>query len=216
MDMNSIMERPDIKKTGTTTLAMVCKDGVVVAADKKATMGYLIANKESDKIQPLADHIAVTVAGAWGDAQALVRYLKAEFKLFELQNGRKISVRGAASLASNILQNSKYYPYFVQLIISGHDNDGPQVYTLDALGASEEEKKFFSSGSGSPMALGVLEDGYRDNMSAEEGSKLAFRAIRAAIERDIASGGNAIDVGVITKDGIKITRHDLRHPASLK
>jgi proteasome beta subunit len=215
MDM-SMMERPDIKKTGTTTLGMICKDGVVVAADKKATMGYLIANKESDKIQPLADHIAMTVAGAWGDAQTLVRYLKAEFKLFELQNGRKISVKGAASLTSNILQNNKFYPYFVQLIIAGYDEDGAQIFTLDALGASEPEKRFFSTGSGSPMALGVLEDGYRDNMSVEEGSRLGFRAVKAAIERDIASGGNAIDVGVITKDGIKIVRHDLRQPASSK
>lgn len=204
------MKELEIRKTGTTTLGMICKDSVVVAADKKATMGYLIANKESDKIQMLDDHIVMTVAGAWGDGQALVRYLKAEFKLFELQNGRKISVRSAASLVSNILQNNKYYPYFVQLIIAGYDSSGPQIYTLDALGASEEEKKFFSTGSGSPMALGVLEDGFKDGMSVDEGSKLGLRAIRAAIQRDIASGGNAIDVGIITKDGIKITRHEIK------
>lgn len=218
MEINYAKDKDlEVKKTGTTTLAMVCKDGVVVAADKKATMGYLIANKESDKIQSLADHIVMTVAGVWGDAQALSRYLKAEFKLFELQNGRKISVRGAASLTSNILQNSKYYPYFVQLIIAGYDeHEGPQIYTLDAIGSSEGEDRFFSTGSGSPMALGVLEDGYRQGMSVEEGAKLAFRAVKAATERDIASGGNAIDVGIITKDGIKIVRHDLRPAASSK
>jgi proteasome beta subunit len=152
----------------------------------------------------------MTVAGVWGDAQAVVRYLKAEFKLFELQNGRKITVRAAASLVSNILQNNKFYPYFVQLIIAGFDDKGPQIYTLDAIGSSEEEKKFFSTGSGSPMALGVLEDGYRDAMTIDEGSKLGLRAIRAAIQRDIASGGNAIDIGVISKDGIKITRHEIK------
>jgi proteasome beta subunit len=97
----------------------------------------------------------------------------------------------------------------VQLIVAGFDDDGPSIYTLDAIGSSEQEKRFFSTGSGSPMALGVLEDNYKEGMTAEEGSKLAYRAIKAAIGRDIASGGNAIDVGIITKDGIKITRHDI-------
>lgn len=209
MEPKEYGDKLEVRKTGTTTLAMVCKDGVVVAADKKATMGYLIANKESDKIQSLDDHIAMTVAGVWGDAQALTRYLKAEFSLFRLNNGRKISVKSAASLVSNILQNNKYYPYYVQLIVAGFDDDGPSIYTLDAIGSSEEERKFFSTGSGSPMALGVLEDSYKEGMTAEEGSKLAYRAIKAAIGRDIASGGNAIDVGIITKDGIKITRHEI-------
>lgn len=210
MEMENIRERGDIRKTGTTTLGLVCKDGVVVAADKKATMGYLIANKESDKILALDEHVVMTVAGVWGDAQALGRYLRAEFKLFQLQNNRKISVKGAASLVSNILQNSKFYPYFVQLIIAGYDDNGPGIFTLDAIGSSEQEKRFFSTGSGSPMALGVLEDGYREGMTIDEGAKLAHRAVKAAIERDIGSGGNAIDVGVITKDGIKITRHDIK------
>lgn len=209
MEAKEYGDKMEVRKTGTTTLAMVCKDGVVVAADKKATMGYLIANKESDKIQSLDDHIAMTVAGVWGDAQALTRYLKAEFNLFRLSNGRKISVKSASSLVSNILQNNKYYPYYVQLIVAGFDDDGPSIYTLDAIGSSEQEKRFFSTGSGSPMALGVLEDSYKEGMTAEEGSKLAYRAIKAAIGRDIASGGNAIDVGIITKDGIKITRHDI-------
>ena len=202
-------KKMDIRKTGTTTLAMVCKDGVIVASDKKATMGYLIASKETLKIYALDDHIAMTIAGSAADAQALARYLRAEFRLFKLQNGRKITIKGAASLLSNMLQNSKFYPYFVQLIIAGYDDEGPAIYTFDAIGSSEEEKKFFSTGSGSPMALGVLEDSYRDGISVEEGKKLAVRAVKAAIGRDIASGGNAIDVGVITKSGIKMSRNNI-------
>lgn len=203
-------EKPEIRKTGTTTLGMICRDGVVLAAEKKSTLGYLIASKESEKILPLEDHIALTIAGASGDAQALARYMKAELKLFAIQNQRKISVRGAASLLSNILQGGRwtYMPYMVQLIIAGYD-ESPAIYTLDAIGSVEEEKKFFSTGSGSPMALGVLEDGFKDGISVDEASKLALRAIRSAIERDIGSGGKAIDVAVINKDGIKITRHDL-------
>jgi proteasome beta subunit len=203
-------EKPEIRKTGTTTLGMVCRDGVVLAAEKKSTLGYLIASKESEKILPVEEHVALTIAGASGDAQALARYLKAELKLFSIQNQRKISVKGAATLLTNILQGGRwtYMPYMVQLIIAGYD-ESPAIYTLDAIGSVEEEKKFFSTGSGSPMALGVLEDGFKDGISADEASKLALRAIRAAIERDIGSGGKAIDVAVITKDGIKITRHDL-------
>jgi len=193
-----------VKKTGTTTVGIICKDAVVLAAEKKSTLGYLVASKESEKILPLDIHIAMTIAGASGDAQVLARYLRAEFKLFEIEHRRKITVKGAAVLLSNILQSSKYFPYYVQLIIGGVDDFGPQLFDLDAIGGIEESKKFTSTGSGSPIALGVLEDQYRDGMSVEEAKELAKRAIKAAIERDIGSGGRAIDIAVITKDGIKI------------
>jgi proteasome beta subunit len=202
-------EKPEIKKTGTTTVGLICKDGVVLAAEKRSTMGYLVASKESEKILPVEDHIALTVAGVWGDAQTLARYLKAELKLFAIQNKRKISVRGATTLLSNILQGSKMFPFVVQLIVAGYDDSGPSIFTLDPIGGAEEEKRFFATGSGSPIALGVLEDRYKDGISVEEGTKIALQAIKSAIERDIASGGRAIDVAVITKDGIKITKHEL-------
>jgi proteasome beta subunit len=96
----------------------------------------------------------------------------------------------------------------VQLIIAGYD-DAPRIYDLDAIGGVEEEKKFFSTGSGSPIALGVLEDNFKEGMSIEDGIKLAVRAIKSAIERDIGSGGKAIDIAVISKEGIKITRQEL-------
>lgn len=202
-------EKLEIKKTGTTTVGLVCNGGVVLAAEKRSTMGYLVASKESEKILPVEDHIALTVAGVWGDAQTLARYLKAELKLFAIQNQRKISVKGATALLSNILQGSKMFPFIVQLILAGYDDSGPSIFTLDPIGGAEEEKKFFSTGSGSPIALGVLEDRYKDGISIEEGTKIALQAIKSAIERDIASGGKAIDVATITKDGIKITKHEL-------
>jgi len=198
------MEKPEIRETGTTTIGIACKDGVVLAAEKKSTMGYLVASKETEKIYDLNDFISMTIAGASGDAQQLVRYMRAEIKLFEIQSQRKISVKGAATLLANILHGGRwtFLPYMVQLIIAGY-NDGPHIFSLDAIGAIEEEKKFFSTGSGSPMALGVLEDSYNENLSVEDASKLAARAIHAAVERDIASGGRAIDIVTITKDGIK-------------
>lgn len=205
-------EKPEIQKTGTTTIGMICKDGAVVAAEKKSTMGYLVASKESEKITQVDDRIAMTIAGASGDAQALGRYMRAELKLFEIQNKRKISVKGAATLLSNILQGGRwtFMPYMVQLIIAGFDESGPAVFSLDAIGAVEEERKFFSTGSGSPMALGVLEDSYKEGITAAEGAKLAERAIRAAVERDIASGGKGIDIATITKDGIRVETHNFK------
>jgi len=198
-------EKPEIRKSGTTTVGMICKDGVVLAAEKKSTLGYLVASKESIKIFSLEEHLALTIAGASGDAQALVRYMKAESKLFRIQTKREISVKAAATLLANILQSGRwtFLPYMVQLIIAGYDDSGPSIYTLDAIGSSEEEKKFFSTGSGSPIALGVLENRYKDGISTEEGVKLAVDAVRAAIERDIASGGKGIAVAVITKEGVK-------------
>jgi len=205
-----IDEKPEIRKTGTTTVGMVCKDGVVLAAEKKSTLGYLVASKDSEKIIAVEDHVAITIAGYSGDAQALARYLRAELKLFAIQNNRRISAKGAATLLSNILQGGRwsYLPYMVQLILAGWDEKGGGVFSLDALGSIEEERHFFSTGSGSPMALGVLEDGYKPGLSIEEGTKIALRAIRAAIERDIGSGGRGIDIAVITKDGVKITTHE--------
>ena len=196
-----------IKETGTTTVGIICKDALILAAEKKSTLGYLVASKESEKILPLDTHIAMTIAGASGDAQILARYLRAEFKLFEIEHRRKITVRGAAVLLSNILQSSKFFPYYVQLIIGGVDDLGPHIFDLDAIGGMEEDKRFISTGSGSPIALGVLEDQYREGMSIEEAKELAKRAIKAAVERDIASGGRAIDIAIVTKDGIKIETH---------
>jgi proteasome beta subunit len=204
-------EKPEIQKTGTTTVGIICKDGAVIAAEKKSTMGYLVASKETEKIVPLDDHIAMTIAGASADCQALGRYMKAELKLFSIQNKRKISVKGAATLLANILQNGRwtFLPYMVQLIIGGYDT-APHIFSMDAIGAIEDEKKFFSTGSGSPMALGVLEDSYKEGISVGEGAKLAERAIHAAVERDIASGGKGVDIAAITKDGIKLETRDFK------
>ena len=187
-------------KTGTTTVGVVCKDAVVLAADKKATMGFLVASTDAEKIVQLDEHIAMTTAGVSGDTQALERYIKAELKLYRLKEGEKIPVRSAVNLISNILYARRFYPYIVQLIVGGYDTK-PRLYSLDIAGAIQEEKEYFSTGSGSPTAFGVLEDKYRPDMSVEEAKKLAARAVRAATKRDVASGGRGIDVVVIDKNG---------------
>jgi len=195
------MEEKDVIKTGTTTLGMVCKDGVVIATETRATMGTLIAHKTTKKLYKIDEHLALATAGLVGDLQVLTRYLNAEANLYRLKRNIKMPVKSAATLMSNILNQRKFFPYFVQLILGGYDDGGGHIYSLDAAGGAIPDK-YNSAGSGSPYAFGVLEDNYRDDLTTNEGIDIAIRAITAATNRDSASGGK-IDIAVITKDGFK-------------
>jgi len=188
---------------GTTTVGVVSKDGIVFASDRRATMGTLIAHKKVEKILQLDDHIAMTVAGAVSDAQALARWVQAEAKLYKLRKGDEISVEGMATLIGNIMHSMRYYPLFVQLIVGGYDKSGGRIFSVDLLGSILEDKTI-STGSGSPVAYGVLEDGFREGMSLDEAENLATRALKAALERD-AMTGNGIDIVKITKKGLEKT-----------
>ena len=195
------MAPEDLKKTGTTTLGMVCKEGVVIATEQRATMGTLIAHKATKKLYKIDSHLALATAGLVGDLQVLARYLNAEANLYRLKRNTRMPVKSAATLMSNIMNQRKFAPYYVQLILGGYDNTGGYVFSLDAAGGSIPDK-YTAGGSGSPYVFGVLEDNYRDNLTADEGIDLAVRAITAAKNRDSASGG-MISVAVITKDGFK-------------
>ncbi|HDO19679.1 MAG TPA: archaeal proteasome endopeptidase complex subunit beta [Thermoplasmatales archaeon] len=195
------MQEEKVKQTGTTTLGLVCKDGVVLATERRATMGTLIAHKATKKLFQIDDHLGLTTAGLVGDVQVLARYLSAEAKLYKWNREVKMPVEAAATLMANILNQSKFFPYYVQLIIGGYDLFGPHVYSLDAAGGAIPDK-YVATGSGSPYAYGVLEDNYRDDMNVDEGIDLAIRALSAAMRRDSASG-DGIDVAVITKDGFR-------------
>ncbi|RLF48328.1 MAG: proteasome endopeptidase complex, archaeal, beta subunit [Thermoplasmata archaeon] len=195
-------------KKGTTTIGMVCKDGVVIATERRATMGTTIAHKTAKKVYRINDHLAMTTAGLVGDAQMLARYLKGETDLYKLQRGSDIPVKGAATLMSNILNQRKFAPYYVQLIIGGVDKSGPHIFSLDAAGGSIEDK-YTTTGSGSPYVFGVLEDNYRDNITIDEGIDLAIRALSAAMKRDSASG-NGMDIVAITpKEYREITQKEI-------
>ncbi|WMW24807.1 archaeal proteasome endopeptidase complex subunit beta [Methanolobus sediminis] len=192
--------------TGTTTVGIVCKDGVVLATEQRATMGNFIASKTAKKVYQIDEKVAMTIAGSVGDAQQIVRVMSVESKLYKMRRKESMTIKGLTTLLSNMLSGQRYYPLMVQLLVGGYDKTGPSIYSLDALGGSIEETKAVSTGSGSPFAYGVLEDRYRENMSTEEGVELAVRALHNAMKRDSASGEN-IDVVVITKD--KYTRLDM-------
>ncbi len=193
-------DKPELKK-GTTTLAMVCKDGIVMATEMRATMGTLIAHKRTNKLFKIGDHIGMTVAGLVGDAQTLARYLSAEVELFRIKNGKEITIKGASTLMANILNGRSYYPYWVQLIVAGIDESGGHVFSLDAAGGSIEDE-YVTTGSGSPYVYGVLEDRFKKGMSTKEGVELAARAISMAMKRDSASG-DGINLAIIDGNGFK-------------
>jgi proteasome beta subunit len=190
---------------GTTTVGVVCTDGIVLASEQRATMGHFIASKTAKKVYQIDDLVGMTTAGSVGDAQQLVRLISVESKLYKMRRDETMTIKGITTLMSNFLSGNRYYPMMVQLLIGGMDKNGPSIYSLDAMGGSIEESKISATGSGSPMAYGVLEDHYREDMTVEEGLDLAVRAIHNAMKRDSASGEN-VDAVVITKDAF--TRQD--------
>ena len=192
----------ELKKTGTTTLGMVCKNGVIIATERRATMGTLIAHKATKKLYKIDEHLALATAGLVGDLQVLSRYLTAEVNLYRLKRDRNVPIKSAATLMSNILNQRKFAPYFVQLILGGWDAEGGHIYSLDAAGGAIPDK-YTAAGSGTPYVLGVLEDQYRDDMTVDEGIDIAARAISAAMGRDSASG-NGIDIAVINEKEFKM------------
>ncbi len=193
----------NVKKTGTTTVGLIYEGdggGVVLGSEKKATMGYLVDSIQARKIYSIDDRIGITTAGNVGDIQTIVKYLRAESNIYRLQRGKKMNTRALTSLLANILQGSKYFPYLGQFIIGGFDEKGPQVFSLDPFGGVVEGDNYYATGSGSPVAFGVLEDQYKKGLKKSEAVKLVIKAITAATRRDIASGGE-VAIAVIDRNG---------------
>jgi len=186
--------------TGTTTVGVTCSDGIILASDKRATMGYFIANKDIMKVHQVDDYLAMTIAGGVGDAQALIRLMKAEANLYKFKHGKNMNVKAAASLLSNLLHNYRFYPFYVQLLVAGAE-EKPEVYSLDAIGGLSEEK-YVSTGSGSPVAYGLLEEMYKDGGTVKDNIRAAGKAIAAAMKRDAATG-ESVDIITITKAGFR-------------
>ncbi|MBF92688.1 MAG: proteasome subunit beta [Euryarchaeota archaeon] len=185
----------DAIKTGTSTVGITYKGGVVVGADHRATMGHFIANKSVQKLFRISDRVALTTAGLVGHAQSLSRVLAAELKLFELKRDQPMTVKGAATLTANILSGR---PHYVQLLIVGVDDSGPSVYSIDSAGGSIPDV-YCATGSGSPFMYGVLEDQFQSGMSKDQALALAAKSLLASAQRDAASG-NGMDLAFISQD----------------
>jgi proteasome beta subunit len=200
------MTESDVMKTGTTTLAIRFKDGIILAADKRATAGNLIAQKDCEKVHNLTDKIAVTMAGTASDGQLLVKLSKAELKLKAIRTEQDVDVKEAAALLARMVYNQLRRPSMMpgisHFVMAGVDSTGLYIFDIFPDGTISDCPEYISSGSGSVFAYGVLESQYKKNMSLEEAKALAIKCVNAAIHRDSASG-NGIDIFLIDSKGAR-------------
>ena len=186
----------------TTTCGIIYNDGVVMAADSRATMGHFIASRTAKKLHMISSTVGFSIAGGVGDALELIRVLKSEAAIYQFRRGYPMRVAAVNSLLSNFMTQNRGYPYEVHPTIGGYDDTGARLFTMDAVGGSSEEVAFCSTGSGSPAALGILEDDYVAGMVETEAVDMAKRCITTAKKRD-AGSGDAIAVVIIDKEGYR-------------
>jgi proteasome beta subunit len=186
---------------GTTTIGVVCKDGVILASDTRVTMGFYVAHKFGKKVYRIDDHLGMTIAGTVADAQRVVDILIANAQLYKINLNRPMPVSAAARLVANLLFQNRYVPLATQVLVGGIDETGSHVYNLDPFGSLTEEKSV-STGSGSPIAYGILEDKYREGMAIAELLPTIVKAVNAAMKRDVASGNN-YNITVIDVNGYR-------------
>lgn len=185
---------------GATTVGVVFSDGLILASEKRVSYGSLIVSRVGKKVFKITNRIGAACAGLVSDMQILVREVEAYANLFNLDAGRPMSVRSGAKVMSNLLFVRRLFPLITQTIVGGIDEEGPSLYVLDVLGSVMPDK-YSVVGSGAEIAMGVLEEGYKDGMSSEEAKDLVVRAVKSAVSRDVMSG-DGIDFLTITKDGI--------------
>jgi len=202
-------------KKGTTTCALTCNDGVVLAADTRASAGFFIADRHVMKIQKVDRHMGMTIAGGVADAQNLVDIMRYNSNIYRLSNKEPIPIKSAARLCSNVLFNQRYFPYYVQIILAGVDKtkEEGQIYNIDLFGSMTSEK-FISTGSGSPVAYGYLETEFKENLTVNEAYKIAIQAIAAAIRRNSGTG-DGINVVIIDKDGYRELSKEMKKAVSI-
>lgn len=187
---------------GTTTVGIKTGEGVVLCADMRASAGYFIANNNTMKIQKIDHHAGLTLAGGVADAQNITDVLRYHANLHRLRKSTPIPIQSLARLTSLLFHQNRGYPFIADILVGGYDGNGSALFNIDMFG-SVEAKSFVTTGSGSPVAYGVLEDEYRDDLSVEDAKRLALVAVKAAIVRNIGTG-DGINIAVMDKDGFRL------------
>ena len=187
---------------GTTTVGIKASDGVVLCADMRASAGYFIANNNTMKIQQIDEHAGMTMAGGVADAQNITDILRYHANIHRIEKQEPIPIKSLTRLTSLIFHQNRGYPFIADILVGGYDNAGPALFNIDMFG-SVEEKTYVTTGSGSPVAYGLLEEEYRDDLTVEEAKAIALRAVKAAITRNIGTG-DGINVSIIDKDGFRL------------
>ncbi|MBS3146924.1 proteasome subunit beta [Candidatus Woesearchaeota archaeon] len=191
---------------GTTTVGIVCKDGIVLVADKRASAGYRIVDKKAEKLHRIADNMAVAMAGLVSDAQLIIKLARSELMLKKIRSDApEITVKEGANLIANILYSNirkpSMIPGIVGFLLGGKDSTGYYLYDLGIDGSISMHDDYVSDGSGSDLVIGVLEATYKRGLPLTEGINLAVKAISAAIARDMPTG-NGIDIITISDKGV--------------
>jgi proteasome beta subunit len=200
--------KDSILKTGTTILGIVCRDGIVMAADRQITAGHYVMSKRFPKVNKINEYLVVSWTGGLADAQKLSKLIAAELKLKELRSHSRPTIKQSANLVATItysqIRQPSMIPNIVGTLIGGFNEDGTtELYTIEPAGSVIRIEDYDANfGSGMPYVLGLLERQYKKDMSVKEGTELALEALKASTQRDIGSGFG-IDVFAITKDGIK-------------
>ncbi|MFA6065380.1 MAG: proteasome subunit beta [archaeon] len=190
------------KKTGTTTVGVVGNGFVLLAADQQATMGNVVADEDAQKIYAITDYVALTISGGVGDALAIIRFLKAQAALYEVERGVKITPKAVASLLSNVLNGNRYYPFMFMPLIGGVNNKA-ELYEIDPVGSIADKKRYGVTGSGSDFAISILDADFKEAMNEDEALLLAVRAVMASKNRDIYTGGKTISAVIIDSQGYR-------------
>ena len=191
---------------GTTTVGIKATDGVVLCADMRASAGYFIANNNTMKIQKIDEHVGMTMAGGVADAQNITDILRYHANMHRIQKHEPIPIKSLTRLTSLIFHQNRGYPFIADILVGGYDNAGPALYNIDMFG-SAEEKNYVTTGSGSPVAYGLLEEEYHDDLTVEEAKVIALRAVKAAIVRNIGTG-DGINIAIIDKNGFRLLTKD--------
>lgn len=189
-------------KTGTTTVGLIAGETIVLAADMRASFGHIAYDEESRKLYKITDFIGVTNAGAVGDSLTLVRFLRSQANLYEIERDAKITPKAIVTYLSNVLNANRYYPFSAQFVLGGI-NDGPEIYELTPYGGVLKRTKYAVSGSGTEPAMTTLDLNYKTGMTETEGIALAIQAVNSGKKRDIYSGGKGVAVMVINRNGLK-------------
>ncbi len=190
-------------KTGTTTVGLIYDSGVILAADKRASMGHIAYEEESEKIYKINDFVAMTNAGNVGDSLIIIRFIRSQAKVYELERGERMSARAASTMLSNVLGANRYYPYIVQFVMGGFNGGKPTLFDVTPYGAVLERTQYAVSGSGTEPALTTLDLGYKKGMNERDAILLAARAIESGKRRDIYSGGVGATVWVVDSKGTR-------------
>src|SRR5579872_4366671 len=185
---------------GATVVGVTYKDGLVLGAERRVTLGGFIVSKTAKKTFQITDTVGAACAGMIGDMQILTKELKSYVKLRELELRRPLPANSIAKLLSVMMFERRFAPMITQVMIGGVDAK-PSIWILDPLGSLIPDD-YAAVGSGAEIAIGLIENGYSENLSEVDAKNLAVRAIRSAIKRDVSSG-DGVDLLFITKDGIR-------------